>query len=679
VAELTEAVAPSRVRTSARPGRLWVAYSGGALIALLGIGGLAFEIANGGSETPGGLNYVPTILVACLAFGIPGALVLAQGRAPRIGALTMLTGLGLGLAGFATGWAVWTIDTEPGSLPFAEAAVWLCTWCWIPGYCAIPMVLLFLPDDRLTSPRWKPLVAVAALAVFTLALGTSISAYALDDLPRAFGSPVNPLENDALGDALTTAGAVVFVPCVVLALVSLVLRYRRSGGVERDQLKWIALGGSATLVILAAAFAAGDQGDVVSAIGMVPLPASVAIAVLRHRMWDVDLVINRSLVYAALTVVVVAAYVGLVSVIGELVDDTVAGIVAVGVVAVALQPLHARLQRAVNQLVYGDRDDPAAALRRLGDRLVAAGEPDEVLPAVAETVARALRLPFVAVRVENGAAATHGDARTEQLMQIELLYRGEQVGELSAAPRDPGAGFSAADRRALETIGRQVAVAAHALRLTDDLRRSRERLVLAREEERRRLRHDLHDDLGPTLAALALELESGAEVGRDDPQRLGDTLERAAARARESVTDVRRLVYDLRPPTLDDLGLAGALRERAHQLSSESFEVSVEAPVDLGRLPAAVEAAAWRIASEALANVTRHAGARRCRVTLERTAGALELSVSDDGTGIAPDAAAGVGLASMRERAEELGGGLSVGERSGGGTEIWARLPLEAG
>jgi two-component system NarL family sensor kinase len=666
VAELTDVTVPSRLDL-----RLAVAWAGGALIAVLAAGAVAFEIANGGSETPGGLNYVPAITSACLAFGLPGALVLAQGRAVRIGALTMLIGVSFGLTGVATGWAVRAVGVDPGSLPAGEAAIWLCNWAWVPGYCAIPILLLYLPDDRLPSPRWRPLVLVAIAGIVLLAVGTAVSPYALDDLPLAFGEPVNPLAVEELGTPLTTLAAVLLVACTALALASIVLRFRRATGTARDQLKWVALGGAATVVILAASFAAGEQGDVVAAVGMVPLPASVAVAVLRHRMWDVDLVINRSLVYAALTVIVVAVYVALVSVIGELVDDTVAGIVAVGLVAVALQPLHGRLQRAANQLVYGDRDDPGAALRRLGQRLVAA---DEVLPAVAETVARALRLPYVAVAVDGGPVASHGKARRAE--RIQLRYRGQRVGELAAAPREPGRGFAPADRRALEAIANQVAAAAHAVALTADLRRSRERLVLAREEERRRLRHDLHDELGPALAALALELESARDLVRARPEQVEQALDRAAARARDGVADVRRLVYDLRPPTLDDLGLAGALEQRAAQLSGGSLRVSVDAPAGLGPLPAAVESAAYRIASEALANSARHAGARVCTVTLAVERGALELRVADDGRGIAADAVGGVGLRSMRERAEELGGTLAVTARPAGGTEVVTTIPL---
>jgi signal transduction histidine kinase len=669
--ELTEAAAFSRPREPTAARGRW-AVAGATAVVLLAVFGAGLLISTGGSEGPNGRDYGPALVIACLAFGLPGSVLVARGAGGWIGPLALAIAICLGLTAAATGWAL--VGLEDGSLPGAEALIWITTWCWVPAYCSIPtFLLLLLPDGRLASRRLRPLALASALAVALLTVGVAISPYPFHDLPREFAGASNPVEAAGVGEALQSAGAVLLVACAALSFTALVRRFRRAGGSQRDQLKWVALGATLTLVLLPAAFAAGSLGDLVFAAAMLPLPASLTVAVLRHRMWDVDLVINRSLVFAALTAAVVAGYVAVVSAIGGLVEESVAGIVAVAAVAVALQPLHRLVQARVNQLVYGDRDDPGAALRRLGERLVAAGEGGGVLPAVAETVARALRLPYVAVTVEGGAGAESG-ARVGELLRIPLVYRGERVGELSAAPREPGRGFATADREALETLARQVAVAAHGVRLTDDLRRSRERLVLAREEERRRLRHDLHDELGPTLAALALQLES-AQGGSG---RLDETLERAAATARESVAEVRRLVHDLRPAALDDLGLLEALRERALRLSTGGLEVRLEAPDELGPLPAAVEVAAYRIASEALANAARHARARRCTVSLARVDDRLELSVADDGVGFSGAGSDGVGLRSMRERAEELGGGFWLEPRPGGGAVVRASLPLEA-
>jgi signal transduction histidine kinase len=280
------------------------------------------------------------------------------------------------------------------------------------------------------------------------------------------------------------------------------------------------------------------------------------------------------------------------------------------------------------------------------------------------------------VTVDGGSGASYGEP-VGDLLTIALLYRGEHVGDLTVSPRERGAAWSRADLRALQAIGRQVAVAGHAVRLSEDLRRSRERLVLAREEERRRIRRDLHDELGPRLAALALELDTAREAMRSDPGQIDAALGQAAARAREGIADVRRLVYDLRPPTLDDFGLAGALREQAGRLSGDGLSVSVAVERELGPLPAGVEAAAYRIASEAMTNVVRHAGASRCEVTVALGDGRLFVGVSDDGRGIDDDAVHGLGLESMRERAEELGGSFEVAAGAPSGTRVLAVLPVE--
>jgi hypothetical protein len=300
----------------------------GALIAVLAAADLAFAVANGPALTPSGHDYAPATLTACLAFGVPGALVLS--RAPRIGALMLLIAVSLGLAGALTGYVV-------ADLPGSATAIWILNWSWVPGYCAIPLLVLLLPDGELLQPRvaWACVLAGALMT-----LGVAIAPYALEDFPVAFGEPVNPL-TVGFAPALQIAGWVVLAPCALLAVWSIVRRLRSS-----EQLKWIALGGVLTVALLALSQPAGSDGDLVAAAAMIPLPASIAIAVLRHGLWDVDLVINRSLVYAALTLAGVAGYVVVVSLIGELVRDTVAGIVAVALVAVAFAPLHRRVQPA---------------------------------------------------------------------------------------------------------------------------------------------------------------------------------------------------------------------------------------------------------------------------------------------------------------------------------------------
>jgi signal transduction histidine kinase len=311
--------------------------------------------------------------------------------------------------------------------------------------------------------------------------------------------------------------------------------------------------------------------------------------------------------------------------------------------------------------------------------------PDAVLAAIVETVAQALKLPYAAIVVERDddseTVAEYGSPQGESL-DLPLVYQSERLGKLILAPRAPGEAFSSSDRLLLEDLARQAGVALHAAGLTADLQLSRERLVTAREEERRRLRRDLHDGLGPRLAAHTLKVGSARSLYARDPAAADTLLSELEEDMEIALSDVRRLVYNLRPPTLDELGLVGAIRETAERYdvgksNGDALRITVEAPERLPHLPAAVEVAAYRISQEALTNVVRHARAGSCavRLSIDRE---LVLEISDDGVGISEDRGTGVGLSSMRERALELGGALTVEPNAVAGTQVQARLPLPA-
>ncbi|HEX2738926.1 MAG TPA: GAF domain-containing sensor histidine kinase, partial [Rubrobacter sp.] len=418
------------------------------------------------------------------------------------------------------------------------------------------------------------------------------------------------------------------------------------------------------------------------------------LAMKRYHLFNADLLINRTLVYAALTACVVGIYVFVVGYLGALLhteDNLLISLVATGLVAVLFQPLRYRLQRTINRLMYGERDDPYAALSRLGQHLEATIAPDAVLSTVVETVAEALKAPYAAIEIErNGAyesVAATGEP-VEAPLRLPLIYGGGRVGWLVLGRRTGEAEFTPADRRLLDDLARQVGVAVHAtrltedaLRLSDELQKSREQLVTAREEERRRLRRDLHDGLGPQLASLTMKAEAARDLLEMNPERSGALMEEITAQTQEAVADVRRLVYGLRPPALDELGLLGALRTQAAHGDRNGLRVDVEAPDRLQPLPAAVEVAAYRIVQEAVTNAARHADASNCaiRITPDEAAEALRVEVVDDGRGISEDHSAGVGLYSMRERAEELGGSCKVEAVPSGGTSVRAILPLTRG
>jgi signal transduction histidine kinase len=303
-----------------------------------------------------------------------------------------------------------------------------------------------------------------------------------------------------------------------------------------------------------------------------------------------------------------------------------------------------------------------------------------VLPVMVETIADTLRLPYVAVELaaESGqAAATHGTPAAGVALRLPLVHAGERVGTLLIGARAHGETLDPADRRLLEDFARRASAAASAVALSVEVQRSRERLVTAREEERRRLRGDLHDGLGPTLAGAVLTIDAARRVLASDPQGADALLDRAAASVEGTVTDLRRVVYALRPPALDQLGLVGALAQQAATLSMGDVDLICEvvAPDPMPPLPAAVEVAAFRIAQEALTNVARHSEARRAVVSIAVDA-ALRLDVRDDGLGLPDHPRTGVGLTSMRERSTELGGSFEIARADGGGTLVRVRLPL---
>jgi signal transduction histidine kinase len=348
-------------------------------------------------------------------------------------------------------------------------------------------------------------------------------------------------------------------------------------------------------------------------------------------------------------------------------------VVAASLGALAVLPLRDLLQRRVNRLVFGLRDDPVAAFGLLGVRLDAAAAPEEVLPAAAQTVGEALRLRSVAIEVGGGEMARWGQPVDGPRLELDLPFAGESIGRLRVQARDPAEPFSTADRALLESLARQVSVAARAVALTQALQASRERLVATREEERLRLRRDLHDGLGPALAGIALGIDTVHRALPDgSPAETGELLVALREEAEQAVADIRRIAYNLRPPVLDEMGLVGAIREHATRLGGATLVV----PVPLPPLPAAVEVAAYRIAVEAMTNAARHAPGAAVEVSLSAN-GQLKLEIADAGSGLPPGFRAGVGLTSMRERAAELGGECVLNPRDPHGTVVRACLPLE--
>jgi signal transduction histidine kinase len=639
---------------------VWAALA--LLIVALYVPGVQALVARSEPVYGGSLALASTLLAA--VYLAVAALLLWRGADRR---MTLFAAFALLLFG--------TVSFPKILQELASVSPWLAATVItldILGLAAFTTFVFVFPDGRFV-PGWTRWIALGWFGV----------------------QVVDTFERAGLLPAWQSAVLVLTVPAFIVGLgsaaFSQIFRFRRvSNPAERQQTKWtafgfaVALGGYLALGLVAGSVPSLQEpapmlgvliaGDVILAL----IPLSVAVALLRHGLYDVDALIGRTLVYGTLTASVVVIYVLIVAYLGSIFrtqDNLAISLVATGAAAVLFQPLREQLQRAVKRLLYGQRDEPYAVLSAVTRQMGTSS--DSTLALVAHTIGGALKLPYVAIRAAGpGGELTDvavAGAPLAAVLHLPLPYQGAPVGELVLGQRGPSESFSAADRRLLDDLARQAGAAVHVAEQTAELRRSRERLVSAREEERRRLRRDLHDGLGPTLAALTLKLDTARNLLGSDA-RADALLEDLSMRLQAAIGDIRRLVYALRPPALDDLGLLGALRQAADAYDT-GVRIVISAPA-LPLLPAAVEVAAYRIAVEALTNVVRHARAASCAISLAVDGPNLRIEVEDDGVGLPEDVRAGIGLASMRERAEELGGTLRLESTVSGGVRVSALLPL---
>ena len=567
--------------------------------------------------------------------------------------------------------------------PLTTPGAWVSSWLWTGVPTGFLLALLWFPDGDAPGPRW-PRVGwhwIAGGVVLSWAAITLATAFQPGPMPQFGVQIANPLGWAGAGPALRVTGAfgmIVLAGTAVATLASVAWRFYRGDADVRAQLRWLAVAVAviAVTVALPRPAAIGPAILALHVTAVFLLPVTLAVTLVRRD----GVVLPRLLVYGSLSVLLLAAYVAVVgfaqAAFGRRADPG-AAVVAAGLVAVLAAPLRARLQRSVDRLVYGARGDPHAALAELGRRIT--GSPGDLLHEVVHAVADALRAPYTAVILtgDDVPAACAGRPSHPEIV-VPLSLRGAQAGSLVVAQRSPRERYSQRDLALLQDLARPIAVAVHAAALTQDLQRSRESLVAAREEERRRIRRDLHDGLGPALAGVAFGLDAARNTLTANPETTAATLAELKTEVQASISDVRRLIYELRPPALDQFGLVPALQQYAARLAERGvLDVSVSAP-DLPPLSAAVEVAAYRIVTEALTNAARHSGARHTAVSFTVDDAKLRLEIADDGIGLPvrrDGRGAGLGLDAMAERAAELGGACSAAARDRG-TSVVAVLPL---
>jgi signal transduction histidine kinase len=688
----------------ARPSRAATVLAAVLTAVYLGLGVEITLIASGFSFAP---SFVVPLLFA--PYPLVGMLIIARRGSHPIGWILQLIGILLLIAVSSEDYAGYALVRHPGSLPFGQVAIVLSSWAVFLeiGLFAVLLPLLF-PTGRLPSRRWLPAVGLGL--VYVVLAGTS-TALMPGHPSAAYPTLVNPIglaHREALLEAMNNFSIIPGALGIVGAVASVVVRFRRSRGIERQQLKWFFFSVALVPIPLLLHNTPFDQISQISFVVIIPaLPLSIGLAVLRYGLYDIDVVISRTLVYGALAAFITAVYVGIVVGIGSLVGsggrpNLVLSIIATAVVAVAFQPVRERLQQIANRLVYGKRATPYEVLSQFSERVAESYAADDVLPRMAHVLAdgtgavradvwlRAGQLLRPAASWPEGPLAAEpalivGDSvpgMPEADRVVEVRHQGELLGALSVTKR-AGESLTPVEEKLLDDLASQAGLVLKNVGLTsellarlEDLRASRQRLVAAQDQERRRLERNLHDGAQQNLVAIKVKLGLAEMFAEKDPARFKDTIGQLKVDADEALETLRDLARGIYPPLLADKGLVVALEAQARKATAP---VEVVAS-GLSRYPPETEAAVYFCCLEALQNVQKYASADLVVVTLTGSDGHLDFAVSDDGLGFDSTLVKrGAGLTNMADRIDALGGTLEVASAPGDGTSVSGSVPVLPG
>ncbi len=667
----------------------WILF---ALTVLCALGGSVLLVANGPTK-PG--QFIRDGLVpdaVAVTYAGAGAFIAVRRPGNRLAWILVLFGLSFGLTELAAEYAVHALVTAPGSLPGGWAAAWLQYPFFEPVFPLwLPLIVVLFPDGRLPSRTWLPLVWLTVIAGLGV---TAASAFSHGPLVSAFrqvplGS--NPLGVLRLTTAQTIGLAIVQVAVLGLAGAATLTRLVRSTGVERQQLKWLAFTGSATAICAGASVVVGGVAgqvvlDAMIVMVAVGFPTAIAMALLRHRLFDIDTVIHRSLVYATLALFISGVYVAVVAGLGALVGtrgqpNLVLSILATAVVAIAFQPVRERLQYLANQLVYGRRATPYEAMAELSHRIAGELPVEEVLPSLAEVTARAIGSPSSRVRLYQPggqdllACWPPGAEVTGPIDTVGVMSREEPVGEISVQ-RPFGEPLTRSQRTVLSDLAVQAGPIFSNVRLTSELRRrvdeisararqlreSRERIVTAADAQRRRLDEEIQAGTQHQLEAVAARLGEAKELLQTDPARGGEMLNKLADQAQVALDELRDLARGVFPPLLADRGLVPAMEAHLRKVRLAPG-LEVDAAVARARFDPDVEAALYFCCVETLQHAGRTGSETPSTIRLVAAAGWLELTVP---------APSPTGLRDVTDRIEALGGAVEPRP----GATLLARIPM---
>jgi signal transduction histidine kinase len=672
-----------------------------AVAVLLGVTAVPLQFFTGEQITED-VIFLPMAFLMIIGYSTVGAILASRNPKNPIGAIMIGVGLAIGLAFATEAYATLALDTHPGSLPFGAVAAWFGTWVYAVMLFGLPLLALLYPSGRVVGPRWRyvPWV-VLTLAAFA-SMGTALAPGLMT--PETAFAVDNPFGIEALRPVLGIIGGIGWLGLFVsipVSLASLVLRYRRSEGEARQQIRWLVFVALAVLgsllITLALALVLGERFDrsvgpqiafgVVFSLIAVGVPAAIGVAILKYRLYDLDLVIKKAVVYVILAILVFGLGTALAwaaagflfwSSEGNAYSFLVTGL-AIGV---AVWPLRRLATRIANRLVYGKRATPYQVLTEFSGRLAESYAADDVLERMAQVLAAAVGAEAATVWLKSGdhfragatwpAAEASADGMPSNA--IEVRHQGEVLGALSARmpARDP---MTPSKERLIRDLAAQAGLVLRNAGLIEDLKASRQRLVAAQDQERRRIERNIHDGAQQQLVALAVKLRLVDSLIGTDESRARALVTDLQTESNQALEDLRDLARGIYPPLLADKGLGAALESQARK---SIVPVTVET-VGIGRYPQETEAAVYFSCLEALQNLAKYADASAAAVRLAQTDGTLTFEVTDDGRGFDPvTASRGSGLQGIADRLAALGGKLTVRSTPGNGTTVAGRLPVEA-
>jgi signal transduction histidine kinase len=635
------------------------------------------------------------VLDMLVSVGVPILGIVIVNKQPRnaIGWLFISAGIAIALATFGQVYALHALIVEPGSLPAGMAMAWMSNVLWPFPITALVLLFLLFPTGHVVSPRWRP-VAWLTWAIYLLLTVASV-VFATAE----WADPFEDIEAAARagGTFAQTAifiGAVALPVALLLSVVSLAIRFRRSAGDERLQLKWFVSAAVVTAVTFSIGFFIDSRAvGVVTSLALLGLNVAIGIAMVKHNLYDIDVILNKAIAYGALAAIITAIYVIVVVVIGAVVGVTEGlSLLATAVVAVAFQPIRRRAQHVANRLVYGERATPYEVLSRFSEQVGETYSGEDILVRMARLLAEGTGATSAVVWLRvgdevrpaatwptNGAMASAIPLVDDEspvvdgaTASIPVRHQRELLGLLTVT-KPPNEPLSPVEEKLVADLAGQAGLVLANSRLIEDLRASRQRLVAAQDEERRRLERNLHDGAQQQLVALAVRLRLARTTASKDHAEADRMLEQLEGDVTAALENLRELARGVYPPLLADQGLGAAIQAQARR---SPVPVRVEAD-GIGRYPQELETAVYFCTLEALQNAAKYSQANEVSVSLLEDHGELVLSIRDDGRGF--DRAAtplGGGLQNMTDRLAALGGTLTVRSRSGVGTIIEGHVPV---